>query len=64
MQEDYSSDVPVVKESVLDFYELPTRPIERVFEVKQTILERDDNLFISLSGITEEEDLFFAIAEK
>ena len=64
MQEDYSSDVPVVKESVLNFYEFPTRPVERIFEVEQTILERDDNLFISLSGITGKEDLFFEIAEK
>ena len=62
MKEDYSSDVPVVKESVMSWYEMPTRPVECVFELEQTFLERDDNLLISLSGITGEEDKFFAIA--
>ena len=64
VQEDYTSEIPIVKESVLKWYEFPTRPVSRVLEVQQTILERDDNLFISLSGITGEEDTFFTIAEK
>ena len=48
----------------MNFYEIPTRPVERIFQVQRMILERDDNLFISLSGITGEEDTFFTIEEK
>lgn len=62
--DDYSSEVPIVKESEMNFYEIPTRPVVRIFQVERMILERDDNLFISLSGITEEEDTFFTIEEK
>ena len=62
--DDYSSEVPIVKESEMNFYEIPTRPVVRIFQVQRMIVERDDNLFISLSGITGKEDTFFTIEEK
>ena len=45
-------------------YEVPARPIRQLMEVQQTILELDDNLVISLSGITEKEETFFSIVKK
>jgi len=35
------------------WYEIPERPSRIVFEVQQTILERDDNIFMSFHGFTE-----------
>ena len=52
VQEDYTSKIPIVKELVMNWYEFPTRPVDHVFEVQKTILERDDNLFMSLTGLT------------
>ena len=58
-QDDFSSDSPIVRESLMNWYEIPARPLRHVFEITQTDVERDDNLLISLSGITENNESFF-----
>ena len=58
-QEDFSSDSPVILESTMNWYEIPARPLRHVFEIQKTELEREDNLVISLSGVTEENESFF-----
>ena len=58
-QEDYNFETAVVKESVITYYEIPSRPVNTIFEVQKTALSRDENLFMSLSGITSSEETFF-----
>jgi len=61
--EDYYSETPVFRESILTWYEVPSRPSRIIFEVEQTILERDDNIFMSFHGFTEDSETFFRISE-
>ena len=44
--------------------EIPKQPVYRYVEVQKTILERDDNLFMSLSGLTETKETLISIVEK
>ena len=54
----------VVEESVISYFEIPKQPVIRFMEVQKTILERDDNLFMSLSGLTGVEETLISIVEK
>ena len=61
---DYRSETPLVREAVINWYEFPARPVRLIFEVQQTIVNYDDNMFISLSSLTQEEEKFYQIAFK
>ena len=61
---DYRSETPLVREAVINWYEFPARPVRLIFEVQQTIVNYDDNMFISLSTLTQEEEKFYQIAFK
>ena len=55
----YAPDEPVVEESVLHFIPMPTQPHQYYFDIEQTNLKYDDNLVMSIAGITETvKDLF------
>ena len=54
----------VVEESVISYFEIPKQPVIRFMEVQKTILERDYNLFMSLSGLTGVEETLISIVEK
>ena len=53
----------IKKESQLNFLNFPLQPIRWWFNVKMSELEHDDNMFMSLTGITEAEQGFFTIKE-
>ena len=53
----------VIQESEMKIFDMPTRSLRRDFGIQQTTLELDDNRFMSLSGITDEEQTFFSIEE-
>ena len=62
MQNNYNGS-PILRESVISWYEIPARPLKHYLEIEKTVLERDDNLFMSLSGITTKEESFFTVTE-
>ena len=59
--ESYASGGPIVKESTLTWSEIPTRPVKRNIRIEESILERDDNQFMSINGVTDDEDTFFTL---
>ena len=64
LTEDYSSDTPIINESVMDFLEIPIRPVKRIMEISETVLSREDNLLMAINYVTEKEETFFQINEK
>ena len=59
--ESYASGGPIVKESTLVWSEIPTHSVKRNIRVEESILERDDNQFMSINGVTDDEDTFFTL---
>ena len=48
-----------MKESVLTWIEFPILPTTRMYEVTETELERDDNIYMSIEMVTEIEENAF-----
>ena len=48
---------------MISYYEIPAVQVYKVLEVQKTILELDDNLFMSLSDFTSTEKTAFSIVE-
>lgn len=59
--ESYGSGGPIIKESILTWSDLPAHPIKRNMRIEESILERDDNRIMSISGVTNDEDTFFSL---
>ena len=59
----YTGDSMIVKESRLEWIAIPAYDIVHNFKVMQETIEADDNLLISLSGVTEVEAEFISIQE-
>ena len=62
IQDSYGGS-PVIKESVLKYVAAPSAPQMVIYDVTSTELEYDDNLVISLEGITNEEETYFTVQE-
>ncbi len=63
-QLEFFKDSPVVKESTLKYYDVPTLQESRIFKVKESILEREDNLLMAVESVTGVEDEYFDIVEQ
>ena len=59
--QDYSSADPVAKEMVFKYISVPATPVAYKFEIQRTLLETDDNILMSIPGLTEKENEFFSI---
>ena len=46
---------PIVKESKLELVKFPVQPLQETFKIQQTVVSRDDNRIMSISGFTDEE---------
>ena len=61
--ESYDSSGPIVSQSELTWYDIPSRALKRVFQVEQQSLEYDDNYFMAISGVTDKNIDFFHVHE-
>ena len=62
--EDYESDSPIIKESVLNWTEIPTQLSQvRYWQIEESQLERQDNLLIDLDAYTGVEETFFHLTD-
>ena len=64
MPYDFEHDSPVIKESIISYYEIPSIPIRHQLSLQDTILDYDNNMFMSLAGITDQEVDFFEVQEE
>ena len=62
-QLEYSKPSPIFKESTIKFFDLPNLHETRIFSVKETILEREDNLLMAIESLTEIEEHYFDFIE-
>ena len=53
----------IIQETVLKFFDIPTLELRRDFGVSFTSVESNDNRFMALTGLTNEEQTFFSIKE-
>ena len=51
----YAKETPVVKESRIKFFDIPNLQETRVFSVKESILELEDNLIMTIESLTTDE---------
>ena len=56
---DYTSETPIIKESHLHQMTIPKQVKSVEYDVHLSELEREDNLLMTLNGITDIEDSFF-----
>ena len=52
-QEEYSSEEPVVSEALVEYLEIPEHNSRHIYEIHETELSFDNNIYMSISGITE-----------
>ncbi len=62
-QLEYSAKSPISKESTLNFFDIPFLQETRFFSVKESILEREDNLVMAIEALTEIEERYFDFIE-
>ena len=60
---DFTSETPLKKEGALRFFEIPTIPLKRLFQVTETQVERDDNIIMAIEGVTEKEETAYELEE-
>jgi hypothetical protein len=58
-QLEYFKETPVYKESTMKFFDIPNLLESRFFTVKESILEREDNLLMAVESLTEIEETYF-----
>lgn len=58
-----ASGDPLTAEAVLTGYETPMRPQRYSYDVRKTVLERDDNIYVSIPALTTSSTEFFTIVE-
>ena len=49
----------MIKESLIQYFEVPNLQQVRLFSVKETILEREDSLAMTIESVTGREEKFF-----
>lgn len=54
---------PVVKESIINWYEFPRQPVIKNISIKESKVVREDNLFMEIPGLTAVEQNFFHLEE-
>ena len=57
----YEGDTPILKESIVTWYEFPRTPLGKFFTINVSLLERDDSLFINIEDVTKVEETYFSI---
>lgn len=57
----YSEDAHVIPETVFRWTKIPTTAKIQNFQIKEQILETEDNLVMQISDVTGKEDIFFDI---
>ena len=62
--ENYSSEGPVIDESVIKFFNLPMIRMDRTFTINETLLSYDNNLLMPVVGVTDNEVTFFSVNEE
>ena len=61
--ESYSTEGPIISESVIKFFNMPMIRIDRTFVIEETLLSYDNNLLMPVVGLTDNEKTFFSIFE-
>ena len=51
-QLEYFKDSPIIKESEIRIFDLPNRHESRTFAIKESFLEREDNLMMAFESMT------------
>ena len=57
----YDEGRPIVKESILNLLHFPKRPLRQDFEISETLIEHEDNLFMSIESVTTQESTAFQL---
>ena len=63
-QLEYSKETPVVQESRIEWFHVPSLQEKRLFSVKESILERQDGLIMAIASLTGIEEEFFDFVEQ
>ena len=61
MLDDYTSESPVNNYLEIEWQPIPNWPELQRFELKRSIIEREDNLFMAIDGLTNKEESFFKV---
>ena len=60
-QDDYASESPVKGEATVTFFSFPIRRIKHGFYIEETVLEREDNIWMAIAGFTSIDETYFSI---
>ena len=58
---DYSGGPPIQSYVQVEWQYVSLRPETQFYEVKRSIIQREDNLFMAIGGLTNKQDSFFEI---
>ena len=61
--EDYESFTPIKRESIVTWTPLPFKRLQKTFFIKRNYVEREDNMIMSVPGITTWEEEFYSVYE-
>lgn len=61
--ENYKSGGPIVNEATITFYEMPIRPVKKTHYIQQDQIETDDNLIMSITGLTDGAGVYFSMQD-
>ena len=62
-QQDLYGDSPIIKESVLNWIPFPSIDIVEIMSISELKIEREDNVFMAIESVTEENDKGFQIKQ-
>ena len=62
-QQDLYGESPIVKESVLNWIPFPSIDIVEIMSISELKIEREDNVFMAIESVTEENDKGFQIKQ-
>lgn len=60
-QPEYSDDIPIINESQITFFDVPHLQEIRLFAVKESILNLEDNLLMEIESVTGKDGKFFEL---
>ena len=55
----YDSNTPIVSETNIKWIKFPRKQMRKNFNIKETFVNREDNLFMDLYGVTEQDESAF-----
>ena len=58
-QDDFESESPVKGEATITFFHFPTTRISHIYRIEETVLEREDNIWMAIAGFTSIEETYF-----